>query len=185
MKRNTPALAFLLAVILLPAGRGMPPRVNRLGHRTTISDDITSINNIIKAVYDVISGPAGQSRDWNRFRSLFVPGAHLIHTSAGSAETIQITVLTPEDYIQRYGPALEKNGFLEQEIARRTEQFAHIAEVFTTYESRHQQEEKPFARGINSIQLMNDGQRWWIVSIMWDAEQPGSELPQKYLHSAD
>lgn len=120
----------------------MPPRINRSGHRTTTSDDSTSVNKIIKAVYEVISGPAGHSRDWNRFRSLLAPGAHLIRTSVSSGGTIQITVLTPEDYIQRYGPALENNGSFEQEIARRMEQFAHVAEVFTIYESRHQQEEK-------------------------------------------
>jgi hypothetical protein len=182
MKRITLAFA-LLAVISLSIGKDILSHSKEPPRATATFDDSTSIGNIIKAVYDVISGPAGQARDWKRFRSLFVPGAHLIHTSPGSGGTIQITVLTPEDYIERYGQALEKNGFFEQEVARRTEQFAHIAEVFTTYESRHQQREKPFARGINSMQLMNDGQRWWIVSIMWDAERPGSELPEKYLHS--
>ena len=185
MKRSILAWA-LLAVIGFSVSRGISTHSKQPTRATAAPDDSASVDNIIKAVYDVISGPAGQARDWNRFRSLFAPGAHLIHTSPGSGGTIQVTVLTPEDYIQRYGHSLEEKGFFEQEVARRTEQFSHIAEVFTTYESRHQrQEEKPFARGINSMQLMNDWQRWWIENIMWDAERPGSELPQKYLHSGN
>jgi hypothetical protein len=57
-------------------------------------------------------------------------------------------------------------GFYEKEIARRTEQFGNIAHVWSIYESRHNEDDpEPFMRGINSIQLFNDGKRWWIVNI--------------------
>jgi hypothetical protein len=146
--------------------------------------DIATMDAIVAAVYDVISGPAGQKRNWDRFRSLFVPGARLIPTGRRPTGEVGSRVSTPEDYIERSGPLLEKNGFFEREISRRLEKFGNIAHIFSTYESRHTAaDEKPFIRGINSIQLMNDGKRWWIVTIFWQAEDDQNPLPAEYLRS--
>jgi hypothetical protein len=91
-------------------------------------------------------------------------------------------VLDVEGYIARVEPLFAKEGFYEKEIARRTEQFGRIAHVWSTYESRHDPSEpEPFMRGINSIQLFNDGKRWWILSIYWQHESPTDRLPEKYL----
>ena len=144
--------------------------------------DVNSMDAIIAAVYDVISGPSGKKRNWDRMRSLFVPGARLIPTSSRPAGGYASRVLTVDEYITHAAPFLEKEGFYEQECARKTEQFGQIAHVFSTYESRHAAEDqKPFQRGINSIQLMNDGTRWWIVTIFWQGEDEKNPLPQKYL----
>ena len=144
--------------------------------------DVASIDQIVKAVYDVISGDAGVKRDWNRFRSLFHPKATMTPTNKNRAGVVNARVITPEDYIQQSGAYLEKEGFHEREIARRVEQFGNIAHVFTTYEAKHKlSEEKPFLRGINSIQLFNDGSRWWVLTIAWSAETPETPLPEKYL----
>jgi hypothetical protein len=146
--------------------------------------DVATMDAIITAVYDVISGPAKGARNWDRFRSLFVPGARLIPTGRRPTGEVLTRVLTPDDYIQRSGPLLEQNGFFEREISKRVEKFGNIAHVFSTYESRHaKEEEKPFARGINSFQLMNDGKRWWIVTIFWQAEDVQNPLPAEYLKS--
>jgi hypothetical protein len=143
--------------------------------------DVATMDSTIAALYDVISGPAGK-RDWDRFRSLFVPGARLIPTFALPTSEVGSRVLTPDDYALRAGARLEKEGFYEREAARRTEIFANIAHVFSTYESRHAKDDaKPFQRGINSIQLMNDGKRWWIVTVFWQGEDEKNPLPQKYL----
>lgn len=144
--------------------------------------DVSSIDAIIAAVYDVISGPAGKKRDWDRMRSLFMPGARLIPTGPRPAGGYGSRALMVEDYVTRGTPLFEKEGFFERESARRTESFGQIAHVFSTYESRHAPEDaKPFQRGINSIQLMNDGKRWWIVTIFWQAEDQNNPLPEKYL----
>jgi hypothetical protein len=146
--------------------------------------DVATMDAIIAAVYDVISGPAKSTRNWDRFRSLFVPGARLIPTGRRPTGEVSSRVLTPEEYIQRSGPFLEQNGFFEREISKRVEKFGNIAHIFSTYESRHaREEEKPFARGINSFQLMNDGKRWWIVTIFWQAEDEKNPLPSEYLRS--
>jgi hypothetical protein len=147
--------------------------------------DVESIDAIIAATYDVISGPAGKKRDWNRERSLFVPGARLIPTATVPGKTdvdLAPLVLDVEGYIARVEPLFEKEGFYEKEIARRVEQFGRIAHVWSTYESRRDPSEpEPFMRGINSIQLFNDGKRWWILSIYWQHESKQHPLPQEYL----
>ena len=146
--------------------------------------DVATMDTIVAAVYDVISGPAGQKRNWDRFRSLFVPGARLIPTGRSQTGEVGARVLTPEEYIQRSSVLLEQKGFFEREISRRVEKYGSIAHIFSTYESRHQAEDqKPFARGINSIQLMNDGKRWWIVTIFWQGEDDKNPLPADYLRS--
>lgn len=146
--------------------------------------DVGSLDSIMKAVYNVISGDKGTARDWDRFRSLFHKDARLIPTGK-NAQTgvVNANALSPDDYVKRAEPFFAKEGFYENEMARRVEMFGNIAHVFSTYESRHAPGEKPFARGINSFQLLNDGKRWWILTIYWQAETPELPIPKEYLKS--
>src|SRR5947208_7800932 len=145
------------------------------------ADDVKSSDAIVAAVYDVISGPAGQKRDWDRMRSLFVPGARLIPAVPSQVGGATARVLDVEGYIQRSGPPLERDGFFEREIARRTEAFGNIAQVFSTYESKHARDDpKPFARGINSMQLLKAGDRWWSATSFWDSETPSNPIRSAY-----
>jgi hypothetical protein len=145
--------------------------------------DVESVDAIIAASYDVISGPAGKKRDWNRDRSLFYPGARLIPTAKpGANDSLAPQILDVDGFIARVEPYFAEHGFFETEIARRTEQFGHIAHVWSTYESRHSADDpKPFMRGINSFQLFYDGNRWWIVNIFWQQESAQDPIPEEYL----
>jgi len=145
--------------------------------------DVESIDAIITALYDVISGDAGVARDWDRFLSLFAPGGTLSPVGRPPGEsTYQRRVITPGEYAEGVGEMLEANGFHEVEIHRVTEEYGRIAHAFSTYESRRlASDAEPFARGINSIQLMNDGSRWWVVSIFWLGEGPDHPIPARYL----
>jgi hypothetical protein len=144
--------------------------------------DVASVDAILAALYDVISGPGGQKRDWNRFRSLFGPGARLMPTGRRPDGTYGMRVLSVGDYATGIGPRLEEGGFFEREIARRTEQYGNVVHAFSTYDSkRAASDATPFARGINSIQLWNDGSRWYVLTILWEAERPDNPIPQKYL----
>lgn len=144
--------------------------------------DVNSVDGIVAALYDVISGPAGQARNWDRMRTLFIPEARLIPTGKRPDGAGARRVLSVEDYIKSSGPSLEKNGFFEIEIGRKTDQFGGVVHIFSTYESKRAlSDEKPFMRGINSIQLWNDGKRWWIVNIFWQSETPEFPIPEKYL----
>lgn len=85
---------------------------------------------------------------------------------------ITARVSSPDEYATRAQDFFSKEGFFENSVANRIEEWDHIAHVWSTYESRHAKGEKPFARGINSFQLFNDGSRWWILTVYWEGEDP-------------
>ena len=147
--------------------------------------DTLSIDAIINAAYNGISGPAGKKRDWDRERSLFLPGARLIPAAVEAGVNdgrLAPQFLDVEGFIARVDLYVRDHGFYEKEIARRTEQVGQIAHVWSTYESRHNEDDpEPFMRGINSIQLFHDGTRWWIVNIYWQHESADSPIPAQYL----
>jgi hypothetical protein len=145
------------------------------------AEDVASIDAIVTALYASISGGVGEARDWDRMRSLFIPGARLIPTGRRQDGSGAHNVLTVEDYIRGSADALVSMGFREIEIARVTEQFGGIAHTFSSYEAYRGTEGTPFMRGINSIQLWHDGTRWWVVSIFWQQENEQQPIPQKYL----
>jgi hypothetical protein len=140
-----------------------------------------SIDSVTKAVYEVISGPAGP-RNWDRFRSLFAEGARLIVVRISNGHPAPL-VMTVDEYVTRSGANMQTNAFYESEVARRIETFGNIAHVFSTYESRRAPGDKPFARGINSFQLVKDGDAWKVMTILWDSEREGNAIPEKYLTS--
>jgi hypothetical protein len=178
--RWTSLLALALGVLipqLAPAQAAAVPSPAAADPR-----DVASVDAVLAALYDVISGPAGQKRNWDRFRSLFVPGARLIPTGIGPDKKGRIRMMAPDEYANFSGPRLEESGFFEHEIGRTIESFGAVTHVFSAYESRRTlSDERPFARGINSIQLFNDGARWSVVSIYWDSEREDNPIPQKYL----
>ena len=148
-------------------------------------EDVESIGAILNAVYDVISGPAGEARDWDRMRSLFLPEARLIPSGTAPDGSTRYLVWSLEEYISGAGGQLEANGFFEREAFRVEERFGIIAHVFSTYESFRTVEEMEagaaFVRGINSFQLLFDGTRWWVVQVYWQGETPDQPIPDRYL----
>lgn len=146
-----------------------------MNHASTASPaDLAAIDEAITGVYAVISGPVGQARDFERMRSLFMPGAQL---HAMTAQGIRGGSL--DDYIARSGPTLVSSGFTERELARRVEVYGDIAHAWSSYEGSFTGPEgKPGSvRGINSFQLARQEGRWLVQSIFWQAETPGSPLP--------
>ena len=185
MRRLT--LTFGLTLLMLAAGSLSPSNLvlaQQPSPATASANpaDVNSIDAILDAAYDVISGPAGKQRDWDRFRSLFIPEARFIIASPTKEGGVGARVLDIPSFTAMFTGHVATNGFFERDIARRTESYGNIAHVFSTYESRHNAgDAKPFARGINSFQLMNDSKRWWIVDIYWQHEGPSNPIPKKYL----
>jgi hypothetical protein len=185
LRHSLPLLAALLAAPAFaqsaaPAPAPPPSQPVLFNAPAAADKDVASIDAIMAALYDVISGPAGQARDWNRLRSLFVPTGRMMPVGVRPGGEAVMRLGQVNDYIASSGPLLVEKGFHERELARRTEQFGNIAHVFSTYEGTVEGEEHPM-RGINSLQLMHDGKRWWIVSLMWEGETPDLSLPAKYL----
>ena len=142
--------------------------------------DVTSIDSIIEALYASISGEKGEQRDWDRFRNLFIPEAKLMPTGVNQQGVAGYRAWGVEDYIPRVEQSFLENGFIESELSKKVEQFRNVAHVFSTYESRRTKEGEIIARGINSIQLFYDNNRWWIVSVFWASENPDNPIPEKY-----
>jgi hypothetical protein len=148
-------------------------------------EDVGSIDAVVGALYGAISGPAGR-RDLDRLRSLFRPEARLIVCVAARREDekgmVSMRAFTVDEFVAMIEPRVKTEGFFEREISRSTERFGSVAHVFSTYESRRRRDDQePFARGINSIQLFFDGKRWWLVTVFWDSERPGQSIPKQYL----
>ncbi len=145
--------------------------------------DVQSLDAMVAAIYDVISGPPG-ARDWNRFNSLFATDARLIAVRVPKEGKPTLVVMTPKDYADKAGSYFLEHGFFEHELSRKTDSFGAMTHIYTTYESRETKDGKPIDRGINSMEFFNDGQRWWCVEIYWDAERAGNSIPEKYLGDA-
>src|SRR3982750_4852791 len=125
-------------------------------------EDVASADAIIAALYDANTIMADQKRDVDRFRSLFVPGARLMPTNrAPNGGAAVIRILAVEDYVRQASSGLPRHGFSEREIARTSETFGNITQAFSTYETHRDSADTHPRRGINSIQLFNDGTRWW------------------------
>lgn len=141
-----------------------------------------TIDNTIKTLYNTISGDKGTKRNWGQFKFLFYKDAKLIPSGENKEGQFKLRFMSPEDYIKSSGKWLEDNGFFEKEIHRETQQFGNLVHVFSTYECYYKStDEKPFMRGINSIQLIYDNNRWWIVNIYWTNETEKNKLPKAYL----
>lgn len=146
--------------------------------------DVASIDAIVAALYEVISGPAGAPRDWNRMRSLFAPEGRMAAVGMRPDGSYPLRMMTPDDYIARNTKAFATMGFFETELAHRVETFGQVAHVFSTYEARHAANDaKPFMHGVNSIQLVNDGKRWYVLSLVWRGEDAQLQLPERYLRN--
>lgn len=153
---------------------------NTQAQQKDYSADVKSVDGIIGALYGVISGDPGASRDWDRFRNLFKPESRLMPTRKSANGELTLAALTPEDYVTLFKTRIT-TGFFEKELHRTTETYGTVTHVFSTYETKEKKDGPVTNRGINSIQLFHDGQRYFIVNIFWCAESMGFPLPEKYL----
>jgi hypothetical protein len=149
---------------------------------TKYHSKVETLDSTLKTLYAVISGDKGVERDWDLFRYLFHPDAKLIPSGENKEGKINARFITPEEYVENSGKWLVENEFHEIEISRKNDIFSSVTHVFSTYEAKHSQSDpEPFMRGINSIKLLNDGSRWWILNIYWRQEGPNNPIPKKYL----
>lgn len=167
---------FIVFVLLLP-GVGLGQDLDN-----KYLDKVATLDTTISTLYGVISGEKGEERNWELFHYLFKPGAKLIPSGQKKDGTYGLMFMTPDDYQERSGPFLVERGFFENELHREVHTYKNITQVFSTYESFYSKTDaEPFMRGINSIQLLNDGTRWWIVNIYWAQETEDAPIPQHYL----
>lgn len=157
-----------------------PPRVH-VPTAPVRPEDVATIDGIIAAFYDVISGPAGQPRQWARDRSLHIPGVRFVSTGYDSAGRRTVSVMDHQAFVDATDADFVARGFYETEIHRVTHRVRDIVHVFSTYEMRRTPEGPVIGRGVNSIELFWDGTRWWIAGAVWIDEAPDHPIPAELL----
>lgn len=176
------ALFFVLLAPLAPAQTNPARTAAELAQEVPAPNpnDVNSMDAIVRAAYEAISGPAGP-RDWKHFRSLFLPEARFTEVERQPDGTTIVLTWSVDDFVRDATGLFAKEPFYEKGIVNQPQRFGNMAQVLSSYESRHAPGEKPFQRGVNSFQVLYDGKRWWILSIFWDAERPDNPLPTSLL----
>jgi hypothetical protein len=186
------ALSLLLVSLtsgLAVAQSAIPPKDSKTDEESHVDvpavaarpDDVATLDGIMKAFYDVISGPSGQPRQWSRDRSLYIPEIRFVAMSINRKGRPVARIATHQQFVDASNAYFLKEGFYEQEIHRVTQRFGNIAHIWSSYESRNKADGPVIARGINSVELFWDGTRWWIASNIWDDERPDNRIPAEYL----
>lgn len=143
-------------------------------------EDVATLDGLMRAFYDVVNTAPGQARQWDRDRTLYVPWIRFVATGSDPSGKVKVTTWTHQQYVEATEP-LVAGGFKEWEVARRTQQYGHIAHIDSTYAGQvaHDGKVETF-RGVNSIEAYFDGTRWWISSVLWMSESPGHPIPGRY-----
>ena len=141
--------------------------------------DVSTIDGIIRAFYEVISGGKGVSRQWSRDKTLYAPDIRFVAMSENNGK-VRVGLLNHNQYVNGSNQFFVKEGFTEREINRVTRKFGNIAHVFSVYEWETE-DKKEKGRGVNSIELFFDGTRWWISAVTWDEERPNNPIPKEFL----
>jgi hypothetical protein len=178
VQRHLPILLALLTTG--PALRAQQPHVE-VATIAASPEDVGSLDGIMKAFYDVVSAPAGEPRQWSRDRTLYIPDIRFISVSVRKDGKVHASSMTHQQFVDGSNTAMVKQGFFETELHRVTRSFGNVTHVFSTYEMRLKQAGPVIGRGVNSIQLYNDGSRWWIASVAWDDEREGNPIPKELL----
>ena len=174
MKKRT-LLSFVICIVCISSLVGQSAKEMNI-------EKVATLDAIIATLYDIVSGEKTEKRDWELLKYLCKSDAKLIVHSEGQNGDKSTTYMALDDYIDRAGSSFSKKDFFEREIHRTVDTFGPITQVFSTYESFDSKTaETPFVRGINSIQLLNDGERWWIINIYWTSESDTNPIPEKYL----
>jgi hypothetical protein len=150
--------------------------------------DRFSIDEVIGGLYETISFPPGGQPDWEQLARLFWSEGRLIPAPREERPTARVP-MTLQQFVDSVatridaGP-LKLKGFREREIGRRTDQFGNIAHVYSAYVAGFADgDPTEVGRGINSIQLLQENGRWWVVSIIWDDERPDNPMPSEFAQS--
>ena len=133
---------------------------------------------LVRALYDIVSGPAHGVKDWARLARLHAPGALITPTQHGAGGVFAAAPQPLPQFIELNKRLFSTRGFFEREVFQRVQRFGHVAHVWSGYETREHADGQVEARGVNSFQLLNDGQRWCVLSATWDTDIPAHPMQQ-------
>jgi hypothetical protein len=175
------AVCFLLPMAGVPIRPALAPGPVAVPEVPARAGDVETLDGILRAYYEVISAPAGRPREWSRDRTLYISNVRFVAMEEHKDGSLSPRIMSHQEYVDSSDAGFVKEGFDEREIHRVTQRCGNIAHVFSAYESRKAAGGPVIARGVNSIELVNDGKRWWIVSATWQDESPKHPLPKELL----
>ncbi len=179
--RRALRLTLLLCLPGLAAGETRPVPHVPVPAAAPRAEDVSTLDGMVQAYYEVISGPAGQPRQWGRDRTLYIEALRFVAVDVDAHGAPRPRILDHQSYVDASDAAFVRRGFFEKEIHRVEQRFGPIAHVWSTYESREKENGPAIARGINSIELFWDGRRWWIANATWTDETPKNRIPTEFL----
>ena len=182
MSRRQP-IRFVPLALLLPVALSAQTPARRHVDVPAVAPraaDVATVDGIVKAYYDVITGPAGQPRQWSRDRSLYISDLRFVATGVGK-QGPYARVMDHQEFVDGSDSSMVHDGFFEREVHRVTRSYGNIVQVFSTYEERRTADGPVEGHGINALQLFWDGKRWWVASAIWFDEDPAHPIPAEYL----
>lgn len=179
---------LLASMLLLPQETAKAPTPRQAAHHVTLHtitarpEDVETIDGIVKAYYDVISGPAGQARQWDRDHTLYTPDVRFIEFREGKDGSITSKSMTHQEFVDATDAQLGGRAFYEREVHRILHRFGNVAHVFSTAEQTTAPGGPPIGHSIDSLELFWDGKRWWIAGAnIWPGDKPGRPLTEEFL----
>jgi hypothetical protein len=178
----------ITALLAAAAALLAPARAGAQSEAAPRPEDVASPEAIVAAAYEAIQRRPGESFDWDRVTSLFLPSARLIpNTEQTGGEFLVLSPAEFRQWVEAYytenapigGP--DDMGLQEEQIHAVVERYGDIAHVMSTYQKRFWGAEEILGRGINSFQLVYNDGRWWITGIVWDEEDGAGPIPADYL----
>lgn len=151
-------------------------------------EDVATPEALVAATYESVTRRPGQAFDWERLRSLNLPGSLLVPNVEQRGG--EFGAMTTDEFIAWVDAWYEENapidgpddrGFAEEEIHSIVRRYGDVAQVISTYQKRYYDSEEILGRGINFITLVFDGERWWVAATLWDEEDAAGKIPAQFL----
>jgi|AntRauTorcE11898_2_1112593.scaffolds.fasta_scaffold14681_1 hypothetical protein len=174
MRKILPLLCFIF----------FASNVQSQNYQDDYSSNVSSIDSIVTSIYQVISGDKGEERNWDLHKTIFHPEARIISNYVDEEGKYQISFFTVDEYMNQFRDYFKENNTYEKDVNRVIEIFGNMAHVFSTFESyRNAEDSTPYKLGTASIQLYNDGDRWYVLNMYYKNESENDKVPNKYIPS--
>ncbi|WP_312923900.1 hypothetical protein [Empedobacter brevis] len=151
--------------------------MNLKAQNTSFENDAKTIEALMKASYEVVSGEKGAKRQWERDHYLHHPKAVYSYFDRKKQEQVTMTL---QEFHKETDEMVFNTAFYENEINREVRVFGNVAHVWSTYETRLEKGGKVERRGINSIQLIFENNRWYIISWTFSGETDQNIIPKTF-----
>ena len=185
---NFLGVAIAASILFFPQDAGKPIGPQKHAPHVSIpkisprAEDVSTIDGIIKAYYEVVSGSADQPRQWDRDATLYIPNVRFIIIRQEEAGKTTAQSMTHQEFVDSSDASLRGKAFYEHEVHRITHRAGNVAHLLSTSEHTSSSTGPVEGRSIDSLELFWDGTRWWITNVsIWDVESSRHPLPAEFL----